>query len=77
MVQSQQASQDDVLRQKMAEILSDILAKAQELGFELATIDHSQLARCPSAKPLVGKSRELIVALKKLFELRKEFAAQA
>ena len=59
---------NETIRQKMTQILGEILGKAQEVGFELATLD------CPHANncPLVKKSRELIVVLKKLFELRKE-----
>ena len=63
-----------MLRQKLAEVIGDILAKAQEVGFELATLDYGQLGRCPALKPLVEKSRELVIALKKLMALRKEFA---
>ncbi len=63
-------SQDDALRQQLTEILGEILTKAQEIGFELATLDPSVLNSCPQVKPLVDKTRELIVALKKLFALR-------
>ncbi|RLI86867.1 MAG: hypothetical protein DRP01_03235 [Archaeoglobales archaeon] len=59
---------NEQIRQKMTQLLGEILGKAQEVGFELATLD------CPHANncPLVKKSRELIVTLKKLFELRRE-----
>lgn len=60
------------MREKLAEIIGDIIAKAQEVGFELATLDYSQLGRCPGLRPLVEKSRELVVSLKKLMEMRKE-----
>ena len=59
---------DDIIKKKLTDILGDILTKAQEVGFELATLN------CPIANtcPLVMKSKELIVALKKLFSIRKE-----
>jgi len=71
-VPQQQRTQQDIVREKLAETIGEIIAKAQELGFELATLDYGQLGRCPGLKPLVEKSRELVVALKKLMEMRKE-----
>jgi len=44
------------------------LFKAQELGFELATLDDPKL----SNHPVVKKARELIIELKNLFELQKK-----
>lgn len=61
-----------MVRQKLSEILGDILTKAQEVGFELATLDFSAIEKCPEVKPLIEKSKELITALKKLFAMRKE-----
>lgn len=58
-------------------MLGEILTKAQELGFELATLDHSAAEKCRDVQPLVLKSRELIVALKKLFAIRKELQQTA
>ena len=57
------------MREKLTQILGDILTKAQEVGFELATLECAKAHECP----LVKKSKELIIVLKKLFELRKEF----
>jgi len=59
---------DEQLRNEMTNILSNLLFKAQELGFELATLDNPELAN----HPVVQKARELIVELKKLFELQKK-----
>jgi len=42
--------------------------KTQEVGLELATLECSKRAKCP----LVSKTRELIMILKRLFEIRKE-----
>jgi len=56
------------LREKLTAILTNILTKAQEVGFELATLDCPHAGSCP----LVKKSRELIVELKQLFNLRRE-----
>jgi len=72
MTRQPQQTRDDIIRQKLTEVLGDIIVKAQEVGFELATLDYSKLSMCPALKPLVEKSRELVVALKKLMELRKE-----
>ena len=55
-------------QQKLANVLGDILMKTQEVGLELATLECSKRAKCP----LVSKTRELIMILKKLFEIRKE-----
>lgn len=52
----------------MTDILGRLLMIAQELGFELATLDDPQLMR----HPLVKKAQELIKELKKLFELQKK-----
>jgi len=57
---------DENLQIQLRDLLGEILAKAQELGFELATLECSDSHNCPLAK----KSRELIVVLKKLFALR-------
>jgi len=48
--------------------LGEVISIANEVGFELATLE------CPNAHncPLVMKSRELIIALKKLFKLMRE-----
>ena len=61
---------EEKLRQKLSEILGDLIIKAQETAFELATIE------CPKAKecPLAMKTRELVVSLKKLLRLRKELS---
>lgn len=55
------------MRQKVAEKLSTLLMKAQELGFELATLDDPKLLN----HPVVVKARELIKELKELFELQR------
>lgn len=73
--QPQQKTQQDIIREKLAETIGEIIAKAQEVSFELATLDYEQLNRCPGLKPLVVKSRELVVALKKLMEMRKEITS--
>jgi len=70
--QPQQPVISDAVRQRMTQILGEILGKAQEVGFELATLECPDANRCP----LVKKSRELIVVLKKLFELRRELEQQ-
>jgi len=44
--------------------------KAQELAFELATLNCRISANCP----LVKKSRELIVELKKMIEIGKKLS---
>jgi hypothetical protein len=56
-----------------AEALSDVLVKAQELAFELATLNCRLAPNCP----LVKKSRELIVELKKMIEIGKKMSRTA
>jgi len=46
-----------------------LLVKAQELGFELATLDDPKLLD----HPVVKKSRELVKELKGLFELQRSY----
>ena len=61
-------SLDDQIRNEMTNILSSLLLKAQELGFELATLEDPYILN----HPVVKKARELIVELKKLFEVQKK-----
>lgn len=56
------------LRQELTEKLSGLLMTAQELGFELATLNDPQLLN----HPVVIKARELIIKLKELYELQKK-----
>jgi len=65
-----QPSKQDILRDKLSQIISNILVKSQEIGFELVTCECQLISTCPIAK----KSKELIKELKNLFELRKEMS---
>jgi len=56
------------LRLELTEKLSGLLMTAQELGFELATLNDPQLLN----HPVVIKARELIIKLKELYELQKK-----
>jgi len=56
------------LRQELTEKLSELLMTAQELGFELATLNDPALLN----HPVVIKARELIIKLKDLYELQKK-----
>jgi len=55
-------------REKISEIITELVFDAQEVGFELATLDCPNVANCP----LVEKSRKLIKKVKELFELQRE-----
>lgn len=63
---------DEIAKQKVGMVLGEILLKAQEVGFELATLDFSVVSKCPDVRPLIERSRELIIALKRLFAMRRE-----
>lgn len=56
------------IRAEMSQILTNLITKAQELGFELATLDDPELLD----HPLIAKAREVIIELKKLFQLMKK-----
>lgn len=68
MTPPQAPAQQDILRDKLSKIISNILFKSQEIGFELVVSECPHLNTCP----IVKKSKELIKELKALFELRKE-----
>ncbi len=49
--------------EELRNLLTELLAKAQELAFELATTEDEVVLR----SPLASKARELVVIIKKLF----------
>ena len=59
---------DETVRTELTNILTGLITTAQELGFELATLDDPKLLD----HPVVKKARELIIQLKKLFALQKK-----
>jgi len=64
-----QPSKQDVVRDELSKIISNILVKSQEIGFELVVSECPNMSKCPIAR----KSKELIKELKALFELREKF----
>ena len=57
------------MRDELSKIISNILVKSQEIGFELVVSECPNMSTCPIAR----KSKELIKELKALFELREKF----
>jgi len=56
------------VNEKVAKVLSDMLRIAQELAFELATEDDTEILN----SPIAHKAREMVKKLKELVEIQKE-----
>jgi len=62
------AQPSDELTRKVSDALNEVLMKAQEVSFELATLECKEAPNCPLAKT----TRELVVGLKKLFNVSRQ-----
>ena len=62
------SAEDVQFRERIGEIITELVFDAQEVGFELATLKCDKINECP----LVQKTRNLILKVKELFEIQRE-----
>jgi len=60
-------TEEEKLRREIGEAITELIFASQELGFELALCECEKKSQCP----VVQKAKEVIVKVKKLFELQR------
>ena len=68
-VQTQQQQVDQKLLEKINNIIASMLQTANDLAYEIATLEDEKCSKCP----IVAKCRTLVKLLKELIKLQREF----
>ena len=61
------------LRDQLGEMITELIFASQDVAFELAMLECEDKANCP----LVKKTKELILCVRKLFEMQKKMVKTA
>ena len=62
----------EAVRAEITQVIAELIMKAQELGFELATIECPHASNCA----ICAKAREVVKAIKKLVEIQRRLVGK-